>query len=110
MNSYLGTLTFTQWSLESKIHGKFACDIYFTQLTIMITKFCSLAALTKTENIADLTFQNLDTSCLIILRSKANSVRSIDERGLVIEDVNSDSFEIIGSGNAPGNFTLIFDS
>jgi len=67
---------------------------------VKLTEY-NASPLTKTENIADLTFQNLDTSCLIILRSKANSVRSIDERGLVIEDVNSDSFEIIGSGNAP---------
>jgi len=58
--------------------------------------------LTKTEDVADLTFQDLDISCLIILRSKAVIAgRSIDERGLVIEDMNSASFEIIGSGNAP---------
>ena len=77
----------------------------------VITKFCYLAALTKTEDVADLTFQDLDISCLIILRSKAVIAgRSIDERGLVIEDMNSASFEIIGSGNAPGNFTVTFSS
>ena len=109
MNLYFGTLTFMQWSKESKNSLETS---KFMSLKVMITKFCSLAALTKTEDIADLTFQNLDTSCLIVLRSKADSGRSIginwinwEERGLVIEDMYSASFEIIGSGNAPSNFT-----